>query len=420
MGLTISEKILLEKSKRKEIRSGEIISVAIDLLMGNDPGLPIVISEFKKMGKINVFDKDKIFFILDHLVPCRDVQSAENNKIIKAFAKEYQIKNYFDAGRGGIEHIVLSENGDVQPGQLIIGGDSHTTTQGALGALALGMGSTDLAYSMAFGETWIKVPQTLKFSLKGKLPQWVGGKDLILHIISQIGLDGASYKVMEFSGDVIHALGMSDRFTMCNMAAEAGAKTAIIEPDEVTLKFMSAFSDGQGKVFHSDADASYAAIYEIDVSGLCPQVACPYSPDNVKSVNELSGIQIDQVVIGSCTNGRLEDLKIAAELLKGKTIHPDVRLIVIPGSQKVYLESIQQGLIEIFVSAGAVVTNPTCGPCWGGHLGLLGAGEKAVATTNRNFVGRMGHPTSEVYLSNPSVAAASALKGRIASPEEVF
>lgn len=420
MGLTISEKILLDKSKRRKIRPGEIITVKIDLLMGNDPGLPIVISEFKKIGKNNVFDKDKIFLILDHLVPCRDVLCAENNKIIKEFAKEYKIKNYFEVGRAGIEHVFLSENGDVKPGQLIIGGDSHTSTQGALGALALGMGSTDLAYSLAFGETWVKVPETLKFSLRGKLPQWVGGKDLILHIISQIGLDGASYKVMEFSGDVIHALGMSDRFTMCNMAVEAGAKTAIIEPDEVTLKFMSAFPDGQGKVFHSDADASYAEIYAIDVSKLRPLVACPYSPDNVKSVDELSGIQIDQVVIGSCTNGRLEDLKIAAELLKGKTIHPDVRLIIIPGSQKVYLESIQQGLIEIFVKAGAVVTNPTCGPCGGGHLGILGEGEKAVTTTNRNFVGRMGHPKSEVYLSNPSVAAASALKGRIASPEEVF
>jgi 3-isopropylmalate/(R)-2-methylmalate dehydratase large subunit len=258
----------------------------------------------------------------------------------------------------------------------------------------------------------------MKFSLRGKLPRWIGGKDLILDIIGRIGIEGASYRVMEFSGEVIHALGMSDRFTMCNMAVEAGAKTAIIEPDEVTLKFMSAFPTGQGKVFHSDADAVYAEIHEIDVSRLRPQVACPYSPDNVKPVDEVCGIPIDQVVIGSCTNGRLEDLKIAAELLKGKTIHPDVRLIIIPGSQKVYLESIRQGFIEIFIKAGAVVTNPTCGPCGGGHMGVLGEGERAVTTTNRNFVGRMGHRKSEVFLANPAVAAVSALKGRIACPEE--
>ncbi|MHB9099124.1 MAG: 3-isopropylmalate dehydratase large subunit [Syntrophales bacterium] len=420
MGLTISEKILLDKSKRRKIQAGEIITVKVDLIMGNDPGLPIVISEFKKIGKKEVFDRGKVFLILDHLVPCRDVLTADNNRVIKEFAREYRIKNYFEMGRAGIEHVFLSENGDVKPGQLLIAGDSHTCTHGALGALALGMGSTDLAYSLAFGETWVKVPETMKFSLRGKLPRWIGGKDLILNIIGRIGIEGASYRVMEFGGEVIHALGMSDRFTMCNMAVEAGAKTAIIEPDEVTLKFMSAFPNGQGKVFHSDADAAYAEIHEIDVSKLRPQVACPYSPDNVKPVDEVCGIPVDQVVIGSCTNGRLEDLKIAAELLKGKTIHPDVRLIIIPGSQKVYLESIQQGFIETFIKAGAVVTNPTCGPCGGGHMGVLGEGERAVTTTNRNFVGRMGHRKSEVYLANPAVAAASALKGRIACPEEAF
>jgi len=420
MGMAIAEKIFLSRSKEEEIQPGQIITVKIDLLMGNDLGLPGVISEFRKIGAKNVFDRNRIFLILDHLIPSRDVLSAENNKLIKAFAKEYKIENFFDVGRAGIEHVFLTESGYVKPGQLIIGGDSHTCTYGALGALGLGMGNTDLAYCLAFGETWVKVPHTLKFILKGKRPKWVGGKDLILYVIGQIGVEGANYKVMEFSGEVLHTLSMSDRFTLCNMAVEAGAKTGIIEPDERTLQFMSAFPGNGGKVFCSDPDASYDHIYEFEVSQLRPQVACPYSPANIKPVEELSNIPIDQVVIGSCTNGRIEDLRIAAELLRGRSIHRDVRLLVIPGSQRVYLEALQEGVAEVFIKAGGVVTNATCGPCLGGHLGILAEGETAIATTNRNFVGRMGHPKSEVYLSNPAVAAASAIKGRIASPEEVI
>ncbi len=420
MGNTIVEKILLDKSGKKEILPGQIITVKIDLLMGNDLGMPGVISEFKKIGTKQVFNRNNIFLILDHLVPSSDVLSAENNKLIKNFAKEYQIKNFFEVGRSGIEHVFLTEKRYVQPGHIIIGGDSHSCTYGAVGALGLGMGNTDLAYCLAFGETWLKVPQTQKFLLKGKIPKWIGGKDLILYTIGQIGVEGANYKVMEFSGEVIDSLNMSDRFTICNMAIEAGAKTAIIEPDKKTVEFMSAIPGKEGKIFHSDKDATYADVYEFDVSNMHPQVACPYSPGNVKPVEELSNIQIDQVVIGSCTNGRIEDLKIAAALLEGKSIHPDIRLIVVPGSQEVYLQAVQQGIAETFIKAGGMVTNPTCGPCIGGHLGILAAGERAVATTNRNFVGRMGHVKSEVYLSNPAVAAASAIKGRIASPEEVF
>ena len=430
MGYTITEKILLKHTREKEVHPGEFISARVDLCLGNDITAPFAIEEFERLGYKDVFDKKKVTLVPDHFTPAKDMKSANQCKRLAHFAKRHGIKNYFEVGKMGIEHVLLPEMGLVVPGDLVIGADSHTCTYGALGAFSTGIGSTDLAAAFATGECWFKVPESIKFIFSGKLNKWVGGKDLILHTIGKIGVDGALYKAMEFCGPVIEALPMDDRFTMCNMAIEAGGKNGIIAPDSATKKYAKsalAFGkkngisrSGTGKFYHSDPDAKYSAVYEYDARKIEPLVACPHLPSNVKPVGALKNVNIDQVVIGSCTNGRISDLRIAAKILRGKKAKSSVRLIVIPGTQHVYLEAIREGLAKIFVESGGVFSTPSCGPCLGGHLGILASGEKAISTTNRNFIGRMGDPASEVYLSNPAVAAASAIKGRIAHPEEVL
>jgi len=419
MGMTISEKILAEHSGKKYISAGEIINAKVDIVLANDITAPIAIREFEKLGMKKVFDKDKIALIPDHFTPQKDIKAAEQCKILKDFAKKYNIKHYFEIGRVGIEHALLPEQGIVLPGDLIIGADSHTCTYGALGAFATGVGSTDAAVAMATGECWFKVPETIKFVYYGKLQKWVSGKDLILYTIGDIGVEGAAYMAMEFTGEVIENMSMSGRLTMCNMAIEAGAKAGIIAPDKVTEDYVKPRAKRPYKFYNSDPDAKYFEIKEYDCSKIPPMVACPHLPSNVKPARELSHIKIDQVVIGSCTNGRLEDLREAAKVLKGKKVHPDVRMIIIPATQTIYMEALREGLIEIFIESQAAVSTPTCGPCLGGHMGILAKGERAIATTNRNFVGRMGHPESEVYLSNPAVAAASGVLGRIGTPDEL-
>jgi len=419
MGMTISEKILAEHSGKKEVSAGEIINAKVDLVLANDITAPIAIKEFEKLGVKDVFDKEKIALVPDHFTPQKDIKAAEQCKILKDFAHKYKIKNYFEIGRVGIEHALLPEQGLVLPGDLVIGADSHTCTYGALGAFATGVGSTDAAVAMATGECWFKVPETIKFIYYGKLQPWVSGKDLILYTIGDIGVDGASYMTMEFTGEVIDRMPMSGRLTMCNMAIEAGAKAGIIAPDNITEEYVKVRAKRPYKFYNSDPDAKYAEIKEYDCSKIQPMVACPHLPSNVKPAVELSHIKIDQVVIGSCTNGRLEDLREAAQILKGNKVHPEVRMIIIPATQKIYMDALKEGLIEIFIEAQAVVSPPTCGPCLGGHMGILAKGERAIATTNRNFVGRMGHPESEVYLSSPAVAAASGVLGRIGTPEEL-
>lgn len=419
MGLTITEKILAAHSGRGKVSPGEIVNVRLDLVLANDVTGPGAIKEFKKIGVGQVFNKDKVVLVPDHFVPNKDADSARQCRILSDFARSQGLTNYFEVGRGGIEHALLPEQGLVLPGDLVIGADSHTCTYGALGAFATGVGSTDVAAAMATGETWLKVPPTLKFIYQGKLGRWVTGKDLILHTIGLIGVDGALYKAMEFSGEGIAALSMDSRFSMANMAIEAGAKNGIIEPDQITLDYVKSRSNREFKVYKSDPDASYEDVTDIDVSKIEPQVALPHLPSNVKGISEVRQERIDQVVIGSCTNGRLDDLRQAAEVIKGHQVDSKVRLIVIPATQQIYKQALKEGLLEIFAEAGAVVSTPTCGPCLGGHMGVLAEGERAVATTNRNFVGRMGHPKSEVYLSGPAVAAASAVAGKITSPEEV-
>ncbi len=419
MGMTIAQKILADHAGKKEVSPGDIINAKVDLVLANDITAPIAIKEFEKLGVKDVFDKEKIALIPDHFTPQKDIKAAEQCKMLKDFAKRYAIKHYFEIGRVGIEHALLPEEGIVLPGDLVIGADSHTCTYGALGAFATGVGSTDAAVAIATGECWFKVPETIKFIYYGKLQRWVGGKDLILYTIGNIGVEGASYMVMEFSGEVIDNMPMSGRLTMCNMAIEAGAKTGIIIPDKVTENYVKNRTKRSYKFYNSDSDASYFDIKEYDCSKIPPLVACPHLPSNVKPANELTHIKIDQVVIGSCTNGRLEDLREAAMVLRGRKVNPEVRMIVIPATQKIYREALREGLLEIFIEAQAVVSPPTCGPCLGGHMGILAKGERAIATTNRNFVGRMGHPESEVYLSNPAVAAASAVLGRIGTPEEL-
>ncbi len=423
MPYTIAEKILMAHSGKDQLTPGEFIEANIDLALGNDITAPLAIEEFKKAGFKKVFDKNKIVLVPDHFAPAKDKASANQCKILAEFAKEQKIKNYFEVGCMGIEHVLLPEMGLVLPGDLVIGADSHTCTYGALGCYSTGVGSTDLARAFIDGKCWLKVPASIKFLYKGKLKKWVGGKDLILFTIGKIGVDGALYKIMEFSGTVIKNLGMDDRFAMCNMAIEAGARVGIIEPDKVTINFVKMVQGSrfkvQGKNFlnlKSDSDAHYEKTYEWDVSKIEPQVACPHLPSNVKPVSALKDIKIDQVVIGSCTNGRISDLEIAAEILKGEKIKSGVRLIVIPATQKIYLAAVKKGWAEIFVQAGGVFSTPTCGPCLGGHMGILTEGETCLATTNRNFVGRMGSPKSFVYLSNPAVAAASAITGRITHP----
>ena len=416
--MTIAEKILLAHTDKRDIKPGEFIEARIDLCLGNDITAPIAIQEFKKAGFKKVFDKNRIVLVPDHFAPAKDLRSANQCKILADFAREQKIKNYFEVGCMGIEHALLPEQKLVLPGDLVIGADSHTCTYGAMGCYSTGVGSTDLARAFVDGKCWLKVPATIKFIYKGRLNKWVGGKDLILFTIGNVGVDGALYKVMEFSGPVIRRLGMDDRFTISNMAIEAGARVGIIEPDEITLKYVKP-SPRKYKVYRSDKGAVYEKIYEYDVSKLEPQVACPHLPSNVKLAAELGKIKLDQVVIGSCTNGRMSDLRIAGRLLKGKKIKPGLKLIVIPATQKIYLQAVKEGLAEIFVSAGVVFSTPTCGPCLGGHMGILTEGEVCLATTNRNFIGRMGSPKSFVYLSGPAVAAASALTGRITHPEEI-
>lgn len=419
MGMTITEKILAAHSNKKELSPGDIIIAKVDLVLGNDITAPIAIHEFKKIGVKNVFDYHKIVLVPDHFTPNKDIKSAENCKILREFAKEQKIINYFEVGRMGIEHALLPEKGLVLPGELIIGADSHTCTYGALGCFSTGIGSTDMAYSMATGEVWLKVPQTIKFIYYGKLKKWVSGKDLILYTISKIGVDGANYCAMEFSGEVIKKLNMDERFTMCNMAIESGAKSGVIEPDETTLEYIKDKANRKYTVYKNDNDAKYKKIQEFNVEKIEPQVALPHLPSNCVPVSKIKDGWIDQVVIGSCTNGRITDLRIAASILKGRKVPQEVRLIIIPATQEIYKQALKEGLIEIFIDAGAVVSTPTCGPCLGGHMGVLAKGEKCLSTTNRNFLGRMGDVESEVYLSSPAVAAASAIAGRIVSPEEV-
>jgi len=418
--VTITEKILAAHSGRDKVSAGELINAKVDLILANDITAPISITEFKKIGAGKVFDKDRVAFIPDHFAPQKDIKAAEQCKMLREFSREYDLGLYFEVGRMGVEHALLPEQGLVVPGDLVIGADSHTCTYGALGAFSTGVGSTDVASAMATGECWFKVPESMKFIYHGKLNRWVSGKDLILHTIGDIGVDGALYRAMEFEGEVIRSLSMSGRLTMCNMAIEAGGKNGIIIPDEITEGYVKGRAKRAYKFYSSDSDAKYVEVREYDCSKIPLTVSCPHLPSNTKPAAELSSVSIDQVVVGSCTNGRIEDIREAAEIIKGKKVSPNTRMIVIPATQQIYLQCVKEGLAEIFVNAEAVFSTPTCGPCLGGHMGILAKGERAIATTNRNFVGRMGHPESEVYLSNPAVAAASAIKGRIAIPEEVL
>jgi 3-isopropylmalate/(R)-2-methylmalate dehydratase large subunit len=416
--LTLVEKILAEHSDNKEVSPGEFINVRVDLVMANDITAPIAIREFRRLGVDRVFDPDKVVMVPDHFVPNKDIASAEQAKLMREFAYEQGII-YFEVGEMGIEHVLLPEQGLVLPGEVVIGADSHTCTYGALGAFATGMGSTDIAVAMATGDIWMKVPPTIRLIYHGNLGEWVGGKDLILYTIGQIGVDGALYSAVEFAGEAIEALSMDGRFTMANMAIEAGAKAGIFGVDNKTQLYVKSRADRPYLVYEPDSDAEYSNVIEYDVSNMEPQVALPHSPANVRPVSQVGNIEIDQAVIGSCTNGRIEDLRVAAQILKGRKIHRGVRCIIIPGSQQVYLDALVEGMLGVFIRAGAVVSTPTCGPCLGGHMGVLADGEKCVSTTNRNFVGRMGSTKAEVYLANPAVAAASAVMGRIASPEEI-
>jgi len=418
--MTITQKILAAHCGKEQVEEGEFLLAEVDLALGNDITAPLAIEEVEKLGLKSLPYPDKIVLVPDHFTPNKDVRSAQQCKLLRDFARKYKLKNYFEVGKVGIEHALLPEQGMIYPGQLVIGADSHTCTYGALGAFSTGVGSTDLAFSWLTGKIWLRVPESIKFIYRGKLKPWVGGKDLILHTIRDIGVDGATYKSMEFTGEVINKLSISSRLTICNMAVEAGAKNGVIEPDEITLEYLkSKIQNPKSKIYKSDEGAKYMEVREYDVSKIEPQVAFPHLPSNSKPVQEAGNIPVDQVVIGSCTNGRLEDLQVTAQILKGKKVHSSTRLIVIPATQQIYLQALKEGLLEIFVNSGAVVSPPTCGPCLGGHMGILAKGERCVATTNRNFVGRMGHPESEVYLSSPAVAAASAVKGRIAHPEEV-
>ncbi len=420
MGKTMTEKILARHAGRREVAPGDLVLARVDLVLGNDITAPVAIREFNRIGVEDVFDRERIALVPDHFVPNKDIQSAEQAKVMRDFARKYNIVHYFEVGRMGVEHALLPEAGLTLPGDLIIGADSHTCTYGALGALATGVGSTDMGAAMATGEAWFKVPATIKFIYKGKLPPWVGGKDLILHTIGDIGVDGGLYKALEFTGEAIEELDMDGRFTMSNMAVEAGAKAGLMAPDTKTRDYIRHRARRPYREVFSDADAAYENIIEYDVSALEPQVAFPHLPENTRPVREAGDVILDQVIIGSCTNGRIEDMRSAARVLKGKKVHSSLRLIVIPATQDVYRQALDEGLVHIFLDAGAAVSTPTCGPCLGGYMGILARGEKALATTNRNFVGRMGHPESEVYLAGPAVAAASAITGRITHPEEVL
>ncbi|MBR2311806.1 MAG: 3-isopropylmalate dehydratase large subunit [Clostridia bacterium] len=419
MGMTMTQKILAAHAGLDAVKAGDLIEAKLDIVLGNDVTTPVAVDVFDKAGFTRVFDKDKIAIVLDHYTPCKDIKSAELCKTAREFAKRFDITHFYDVGAVGIEHALLPEKGIVGPGDCIIGADSHTCTYGALGAFSTGVGSTDMAAGMAMGENWFKVPSAIKVVLKGKLQPYVSGKDVILHLIGMIGVDGALYKSLEFVGEGVSALTMDDRFSIANMAIEAGAKNGIFPVDEQTLAYVKDRFTRPVRVFEADADAEYESEVVIDLNTLKPTVALPHLPSNTKTVDEVKGMPIDQVVIGSCTNGRIGDLRAAAEILKGKKVAKGVRCIVIPATEEVYLQSIKEGLTQIFIEAGCAVSTPTCGPCLGGHMGCMAAGERAVATTNRNFVGRMGHVKSEVILASPAVAAASAVAGAVASPYDM-
>jgi len=419
MGMTMTQKILADHAGLPSVSAGQLIEANLDLVLGNDVTAPVAIKEMSKMKIKKVFDKDKIALVPDHFTPNKDIKSAENCKCVREFAYSQEISNYFEVGEMGIEHALLPEKGLVVAGDVVIGADSHTCTYGALGAFSTGVGSTDMAAGMATGKCWFKVPGAIKFELVGKPGPWVNGKDIILHIIGRIGVDGALYKSMEFVGEGIKHLCMDDRFTIANMAIEAGAKNGIFPVDELTIEYMKKHSAREYKIYKADEDAEYDESYTIDLSEIKPTVAFPHLPENTHTIDEIDDIKIDQVVIGSCTNGRINDLRIAAKVLEGRRVAKGVRCIIFPATQKIYLQALEEGLIATFIKAGAVVSTPTCGPCLGGHMGILAAGERAVATTNRNFVGRMGHVESEVYLASPAVAAASAVTGKISAPAEL-
>ena len=416
MGMTMSQKILAAHAGLEEVKAGQLIEADLDLVLGNDITSPVAINEMKKMDRKTVFDKDKIALVMDHFIPNKDIKSAENCKCCREFACRHEITNYFDVGEMGIEHALLPEKGLVVAGDAVIGADSHTCTYGALGAFSTGVGSTDMAAGMVTGRAWFKVPSAIKFELVGKPSKWVSGKDVILHIIGMIGVDGALYKSMEFVGEGIRNLSMDDRFTICNMAIEAGGKNGIFPVDELAVEYMKEHSKREFTVYEADEDAEYDETYVIDLSQLKPTVSFPHLPSNTRTIDQAGDVKVDQAVIGSCTNGRIEDMRIAAKVLKGRKIAKGVRCIVIPATQSIYLQAMREGLLEIFIEAGAVVSTPTCGPCLGGYMGILAAGERCISTTNRNFVGRMGHVDSEVYLASPAVAAASAVAGKIICP----
>ena len=420
MGMTMTQKILAAHAGLDKVEAGQLIKCKLDMVLGNDVTTPVAINEFEKAGFTSVFDNTKISMVMDHFTPNKDIKSATNSLQCRTFAGKYNIKNYYDVGEMGIEHALLPEKGIVASGECIIGADSHTCTYGALGAFSTGVGSTDMCAGMATGEAWFKVPSAIKFNLTGKLNEYVMGKDVILHIIGMIGVDGALYKSMEFSGEGLKSLSMDDRLSMANMAIEAGAKNGIFAVDDITVEYQKGRVDREYKIYEADADAEYDAVYDIDLSKIKPTVSFPHLPENTKTTDECGEVKIDQVVIGSCTNGRLEDMAMAAKILKGRHVAKNVRCIVIPATQQVYLDCIKNGYMEAFIEAGCAVSTPTCGPCLGGHMGILAKGERAVATTNRNFVGRMGHPESEVYLASPAVAAASAVTGKISDPSEVM
>lgn len=419
MGMTMTQKILAAHAGMERVEAGQLIEAKLDMVLGNDITSPVAINEMKKMKEQSVFDKEKIALVMDHFIPNKDIKSAENCKCCRDFACTHEIVNYFDVGEMGIEHALLPEKGLVTAGNVVIGADSHTCTYGALGAFSTGVGSTDMAAAMVTGKAWFKVPSAIKFVLTGKPARWVGGKDIILHIIGMIGVEGALYKSMEFTGDGIANLSMDDRFTICNMAIEAGGKNGIFPVDEKTVEYIKAHGDRPWQAYEADEDAEYEAVYTIDLTELKPTVSFPHLPENTKEAGSFGEVKIDQVVIGSCTNGRIQDIRQAAEILKGRKVAKHVRCIVIPATQAIYLQAIREGPLEVFIEAGAVVSTPTCGPCLGGYMGILAAGERCVSTTNRNFVGRMGHVESEVYLASPAVAAASAVTGRISCPAEL-
>lgn len=419
MGMTMTQKILASKAGLNEVKAGQYVEIELDVVLGNDITTPVAIDEMNKHGLNKVYDQKKIVIVPDHFTPNKDIKTAQQCQMVRNFVKEHAIENYFEVGKMGIEHCLLPEQGLVVPGDAVIGADSHTCTYGALGAFSTGVGSTDMAAGMASGKTWFRVPEAIKFDLKGELNPWVSGKDIILYIIGKIGVDGARYRSMEFAGSGLANLSMDDRFAMANMAIEAGAKNGIFEVDDKTIEYVKGRGQRESVVFKADDDAQYDETIEINISDIQPIVAFPHLPSNARTFDDMPEVEIDQVVIGSCTNGRIEDLRAAAEVFKKNPVKEGIRAIIIPGTQQIYLQAIEEGLVQTFIKAGAVVSTPTCGPCLGGHMGILAKGERAVATTNRNFVGRMGHPESEVYLASPAVAAASAVTGRITHPKEV-